>query len=494
VWRNVHLRATTLGLGVQSTMEKRSGLFLVLTDDAELVSTLVHIQPKGMTVRVWCPHKNDKLQEELLEVCEKVGDGSLLAKGDICKEGYFSQWQEFDPICAVLSYRDEDKLNTARKMITQCLPESIMLSFRHGDPENIPRTLTHNNRELSLTWAELLARPVSAELRHIQSTHLVKELRDVLDPGDKIAFLLQPDPDPDGLAASLALRNLLGRNKLSTPIVSFGKVTRPENLAMMRLLDIEVQTISPDDLSGYDRVVMLDTQPSHFKNITFRVDAIIDHHPVHASYSHIPFVDIRQQYGATSTILTEYLKAAACTIGQRLATALIYGIKADTLHLNREVIDADLDAFVALYPDINYNLLRKIEKPEIPVKFAPVLAEALNTMVIESNILVVCLGEVQREDLIPQIADFMLQFEDVEWVVCSGLFEGQVNASVRNVGYVRNAGDVVKRLTTTWGHGGGHRSMAKILFPQTIWKEKYGSLASANIRNIFLQMFLDEAV
>jgi nanoRNase/pAp phosphatase (c-di-AMP/oligoRNAs hydrolase) len=483
-----------LSLKGKMTMESDSSLFLVLTDDAELVSTLVHVQPRGMLVRVWCPAKSSTLQDEITEACESIGGSALLAKGDLGKPAFYKQWTDFDPICVVLAFRDSDEHRMARRHILDELPGAIILSLKHGHPEESPRKLA-GGRELILTWAELLSRPVGAELRHIQTTHLVKAVRSILGEGDRIALLVQPDPDPDGLASALALRTILGRNKVSTPIVSFGKVTRPENLAMMRLLDIEVLTITPKELSEFDRVAMLDTQPSHFGFPLERVDAVIDHHPSnHGSYANIPFVDIRHQYGATSTILTEYLRAAACSIGQRLATALLYGIKADTLLLNREVIDADLDAFVSLYPSINYNLLRRIEKPELPMKFAPVLADALRQMVCESGVVVSCLGQVEREDLIPQVADFLLQFEDVEWVVCAGLFDGNVVMSVRNVGYVKNAGDVVKRVINGWGLGGGHRTMAKAIFPQSEWKTRYGSLSSQAIRDVVLSLFLQEAV
>ncbi|MCA2959261.1 MAG: DHH family phosphoesterase [Silvanigrellales bacterium] len=476
-------------------MKSKTGLFLVLTDDAELVSTLVHLQPKGMDVKVWCPAKEGRLQEELLDALEGVKDlDDVLTKGDFTKPAYFQQWKDVDPVCVVLAFRDEDLLAKARERVASNLPEAIILSFRHGHPRDVPRTLD-NERELVLTWAELLARPVGAELRHIQSTHMVKEVREILDPGDKIALLLQPDPDPDGLAAALALRNVLGRNKVSTPIVTFGKVTRPENLAMMRLLDIEVSTVRVSDLASFDRVAMLDTQPAHFKEDLGAIHAVIDHHPSnHSSYDSIPYVDIRPQYGATSTILTEYLKAAACPIGQRLATALLYGIKADTLHLNREVIDADLDAYVSLYPNINYNLLRRIEKPELPMRFAPVLADALRTMATDSGVLVVCLGSVEREDLIPQVADFLLQFEDVEWVVAAGFWEGSIVMSVRNVGYVKNAGDVVKRIINGWGLGGGHRTMAKAIFPMAEWKTRFGTPTASTVRDITLRLFVEEAL
>ncbi len=475
-------------------MHSKRGLFLVICDDPELASTLVHIQ-KSMDIKVWLPNKQTQLQTSLIEACEiSTEKEAILVKGDITKAHFFSQWKDYDPICVVLSLKENEKYSNVRELILAELPESRILSFQIGHPEEVPRKLVDNDRELVLSWTELLSRPISAELRHIESTHRVKEIRDLLGESDKIALLLQPDPDPDGLASALALRCLLGRNKVSTPIVSFGKVTRPENIAMMHLLDLEVVTIKPEDLVYYDKVALLDTQPAHFNVTLPRIDIIIDHHPMVANYSYVPYCDIRSKYGATSTILTEYLRASAVNIGQRLATALLYGIKADTLHLNREVIDADLYAFVSLYPDINYNLLRRMEKPEIPMRFAPILANALLTMVSKDKFLVSFVGNVVREDLIPQVADFMLQFEGVEWVVCVGIYEENIVMSVRNVGYVKNAGDVVRRILNGFGNGGGHRTMAKAIFPINGWKERYGSISEENIRNTVLNLFLEEAL
>lgn len=468
------------------------GLYLVISDDAELVSSLSFLRPKGMDVRVWVPNKNNQLTPEILEAMEGDSDTELVVRGDFRKPQFYDQWKNYEQVCVVLALKSAEKRDEARTAVLENLSGALLLSLHHGNPSEVPRSFLQD-RELCLSWAELLSRPLSAELRHVQTCHRVCAIREVLDPADKIALLLQPDPDPDGLASALALRTILGRNKTSTPIVTFGKVTRPENIAMMKLLDIEVIKIKPNELEDFDRVALLDTQPGHFSQPLVRVDAIIDHHPLQDSYSEVSYVDIRHQYGATSTILVEYLKAAACPIGQRLATALIYGIKADTLHLNREVIDADLDAYVSLYPLINYNLLRRIEKPEIPLRFAPILAESLRSMMIKSKILVSALGTVEREDLIPQVADFLMQFEEIEWVVCAGVFEGQVILSVRNVGYVKSAGEVVKRVVQGIGFGGGHRTMAKGFIPLETWKQKFSSTSSQNIKENIHALF-EEAI
>ena len=68
----------------------------------------------------------------------------------------------------------------------------------------------------------------------------LRALRAVVGENDRVAILLQDDPDPDAIASGMALRTLLGRNKLTTPLFSFTEITRPENRAMVQLLEIEV--------------------------------------------------------------------------------------------------------------------------------------------------------------------------------------------------------------------------------------------------------------
>src|SRR2546428_590117 len=73
-----------------------------------------------------------------------------------------------------------------------------------------------------------------------------------LAPADRLLILLQDDPDPDAIASALALRTLLGRHKTSAPIATFGGVTRPENRAMIKILEIEVEVIEAGDVDAYD--------------------------------------------------------------------------------------------------------------------------------------------------------------------------------------------------------------------------------------------------
>src|SRR6266700_7758026 len=91
--------------------------------------------------------------------------------------------------------------------------------------------------------------------------HKIKELRALVSEGDRVAILLQDDPDPDAMSSAIALRTLLGRNKLTTPIFSFTPVTRPENRTMAHLLGIEVVPADIRALQEFDKIAMVDVEP-----------------------------------------------------------------------------------------------------------------------------------------------------------------------------------------------------------------------------------------
>jgi nanoRNase/pAp phosphatase (c-di-AMP/oligoRNAs hydrolase) len=81
------------------------------------------------------------------------------------------------------------------------------------------------------------------------------------------------------------------------------------------------------------------------------------------------------------------------------------------------------------------------------------------------------LGPVAYPELVAQFADFLLQVEGAEWSVVSGrLSSGELHVSVRNVGWVRAAGDVVRAAFGDLGGAGGHRSMAKAVVRLREWR------------------------
>ena len=81
---------------------------------------------------------------------------------------------------------------------------------------------------------------------------------------------------------------------------------------------------------------------------------IIDHHPRTADLN-AKFIDIKEEYGAAATLMTEYLRAAKIRPSPRLATALFYAIKTDTDNFVRPTVDRDMIAFRFLYDYANMS-------------------------------------------------------------------------------------------------------------------------------------------
>ncbi len=345
------------------------------------------------------------------------------------------------------------------------------------------------NGATTLAAAAIAERVVQPELERAVLRARVDRLRAHFAPAERLLIIMQDDPDPDAIASALALRAVLGRNKVSGPIATFGGVTRPENLAMIRILEIDVEEIQARAIDDYDMIAMVDVQPSFFEERFGAVDLVIDHHPEETPVrAHIK--DVRPSYGATSTIMTEYLRAAEVKITQKLATALLYGIKSDTLHLERGGTRADMDAFAFLYLLANHNALRRIERPELPNEALEVLAQGIAHRQLLQGVLFSHLGPVAHVDLIPHFADFFLQVQGVEWSVVSGVVGGEAHISVRNVGYIRSAGEVVRAAFGDLGSAGGHRTMAKAVIRLREWHADGGEASADTIRRGIMERFL----
>jgi nanoRNase/pAp phosphatase (c-di-AMP/oligoRNAs hydrolase) len=345
-----------------------------------------------------------------------------------------------------------------------------------------------------LSLGELVGGPLVAEIGRSLTRARVQQYQRYFNDADRILILLHHDPDPDAMASALALRNVLRRTKTTAIIGALEGVTRPENQRMANLLDIHVETLTEQSVKEFERIAMVDVQPHYFGGLLDKVDLVIDHHPAQAGYGAL-FKDIRPDYGSTSTILTEHLRAVDVNISERTATAMLYAIKSDTLFFNRQANRVDLEAFSYLYPLADAAMIRKMEGADITFERLSYVTLAQRIGLAGDQFFSAFLGTIPREDFIPYVADFFLQLEDIKWTVISGIVNDTLVVSVRNLGYSRNAGELVRKVFGDIGNAGGHRAMAKAVIPLQAFFERHGRLTdeqiSATIRDLSLQFLHD---
>ena len=132
--------------------------------------------------------------------------------------------------------------------------------------------------------------------------------------GRKSALVYMHDnPDPDALAAALGLGRLLEHELGAAVTLGHGGIVgRAQNRAMVDTLGMPLAPVEKIDPDAFDLIAIVDSQPETGNNSLppgHRIDVVVDHHPVRPASARAPWCDIRPDFGATSTIVFEYLRA-----------------------------------------------------------------------------------------------------------------------------------------------------------------------------------------
>jgi nanoRNase/pAp phosphatase (c-di-AMP/oligoRNAs hydrolase) len=292
----------------------------------------------------------------------------------------------------------------------------------------------------------------------ISASEKLRRLQSQFAGEDQVLILI--NADPDAIASAIALKRLLWRKVAGVTIAHTNVITRPDNLTMIRLLGVSLVFIEEIDFARFTRLALVDSQPNHhpaFAELTFQV--IIDHHPDTGIKA--PFVDIRPRYGATATMMTEYLKAAKIKPSAKLATALYYAIKTDTDDFRRQAAIEDVRAFQYLFRHANIHMARKIEQSDLKLEFLKYFKRAFNQMRIRKGRVFVHLGAVSNPDVCVLVADFFMRVASVGWSIVSGTYDKKLIIVFRNDGIRKNAGKVAKKSFGALGSAGGHKNMAR---------------------------------
>jgi nanoRNase/pAp phosphatase (c-di-AMP/oligoRNAs hydrolase) len=232
---------------------------------------------------------------------------------------------------------------------------------------------------------------------------------------------------------------------------------------MVKGLHLPFSHIRHLSLKKYKHFALVDTQPRSGNNqLPSRVipDVVIDHHPIRANTQTGPFFDVRPKYGATATIVAEYMLAAGVQPTRALATALIYAIRSETLDFAREHTGPDKTIHDLFFPQANHRLLARIQSPRLPLSYFGNLHDALENMEAVDSLILSHLGPIDQPDMVPEIADLLLRMEGKTWSLVTGYFGDRLYLSIRTTNPRADAGGLMRRIIGRRGKGGGHGMIA----------------------------------
>jgi len=285
--------------------------------------------------------------------------------------------------------------------------------------------------------------------------------------GKNLAIIVHNNPDPDSISAALALQTIAKSFDVVSDILYSGEIGHQENKAFVNLLGIELSKMEDRNISNYDKIALVDCAVPGSNNKLqpgTHIGAVFDHHPVGDLNIDAEFIDIRPNVGASATILTKYLQELNIDIDQKLATALLYGIRTDTMDFKRNTDSSDLSAAAFLYPLSQHDILDQLERPSMSTETLDVLGEAILNRQIYSGYLISNVGSIRDRDTLPQAADYLLNLEGISTTLVFGVSEDTIFISGRSNDIRVNLGEVMKKAFGE-GYAGGHSNAAAAQIP-----------------------------
>jgi nanoRNase/pAp phosphatase (c-di-AMP/oligoRNAs hydrolase) len=330
-------------------------------------------------------------------------------------------------------------------------------------------------------------------VRHDRSERLLGALA----PFERLVIVSHVNPDPDSLASMLGLKALLEARDSRKPVILTvdGMIARAENRAMVELIPIPLVAVESVPIDASTGVIMVDSQPRtgrrHSEEAAPQV--VIDHHETGGDLDGVLFRDIRTHLGATSTMVTGYLIEQKVLVSPELATALLYGIESETTGYPREASTLDDGALVWLFPRANKDLLARIRNPKLPQSHFATFQNALVNAFLYRDLIVSWCDEVSQPDIIAEIADFFIRFDQVNWALAIGLFDGKLKFSLRSAELGGRAGEVLREVVNGLGSAGGHDKRAGgMILLRELGRDEIDTMLRTVRRRLLGQLNIDE--
>ena len=189
-------------------------------------------------------------------------------------------------------------------------------------------------------------------------------------------------------------------------------------------------------------------------------NVVLDHHSTNRDVCAADYCDVRPGVGSTSTMVTTHIQEMGIVPDPKLAAALLFGIRTDTDHLRRNASTADMRASAYLSSLADQELLDIVEHPPLAPAVVDVIGRGIAARRRVGDHMLAWCGEVASRDDLPQVADFLLQEENVAAVFVFGQVGDKVLLSARSVSGGPHVGDITKEAMGDIGSGGGHATMA----------------------------------
>lgn len=411
----------------------------------------------------------DKSQEKV-ELLEDEGFDAVIADPT---DPSFYKTLDFEAISAILVTGANDEANLETVRTIRGVNKEVFVIVRVAS-HKLKEEFESAGANIVVLVSDAIKHTFLEKIKRVEIYKKLEKLKNILESlkGKRLGIFTHDNPDPDSMSSAYALKEIAKQFDVDADILYYGEILHQKNRAMMNILEIPMVRAEEADLSSYETFAIVDSSGPGVNNSIppdIDVSIIIDHHPAEKVVAR--FVDIRDNVGATATILTEYIKELKLVPSKILATALFFGIKSETDEFKRNTRTADFLASAYLYPFVDHELIEKIEGPAISTETLDILGTAIRNRQVYSSFLLSFAGFINDRDALPQAADFLLRLEGISTAVVFGVVKDTVYISARNKDVRIHMGEVLRRAFSDVGSAGGHAHAAGAQIPLGIFGE-----------------------
>lgn len=254
-------------------------------------------------------------------------------------------------------------------------------------------------------------------------------------------ILLWGHPDPDAIGSAMAHKRLCERMGVSATIAHVLPVSRAENRALVKLLNVPMIKITDGvELEQYGYLSLVDASASEVSirlPESLKLLTVVDHHRP-ATVPKAEFVDIRHDVCSTCTIYADYAEKGLTPFGadgnddSAVATAMFFGIQTDTDDFALAT-PMDFRAAAYLKPYCDAETLSRVGRRSLTAEAMDAVGRALSDLDVIRDFAIAGVGRVSanNRDAIPMAADFVLRREDIDTVLVYGIVEDRIDGSLR---------------------------------------------------------------
>jgi hypothetical protein len=138
--------------------------------------------------------------------------------------------------------------------------------------------------------------------------------------------------------------------------------------------------------------------------------------------------------------------------------------------------------------------LARIQNPARSKRFFVMLGRCIRDAMFCGRLIVVHLGRIENPDLVSQMAEFLLTYQQSRWSLCTGRYKDKLHVSLRSAKQDGQAGQVLRDAFVNPEQAGGHGAIAGgncpmgADTPEAVWHDKEQALQERLMKRLHISL------